>query len=124
MPVVSVILFVPRLFISFISGKEDNSNFLISGKDCQVMADESEIYPYPGVARLFVWKYFGFKKGWTPIKQNLDMDTVNCKLCRKSYSNKGKLKYDSCAPRSDVHTIEKILSNKIVYLRYFLDKNS
>ena len=90
------------------------------------MADESEIYPYPGVARSFVWKYFGFqkKKDGPPSKQNLDMDTVICKLCRKSYSNKGKLKYDSCAPRSHVHTIEKILSNRIVYLRNFLDKNS
>ena len=47
------------------------------------------------------------------------MDTVVCKLCRKSYSYKGKPKCDSCAPRSHVHTIEKILSNKIVYLGYF-----
>lgn len=62
---------------------------------------ESQIYPYPGATRSVVWKYFGFtkKKEGPPSKQNLDMAVVICKLCKKSYANKGKQKNDSFAPR-------------------------
>lgn len=62
---------------------------------------ESQIYPYPGATRSVVWKYFGFtrKKEGPPSKHNLDMAVVICKLCRKSYANKGKQKNDSFAPR-------------------------
>lgn len=62
---------------------------------------ESQIYPYPGETRSVVWKYFGFtkKKEGPPSKQNLDMAVFICKLCRKSYANKGKQKNDSFAPR-------------------------
>lgn len=61
---------------------------------------ESQIYPYPGATRSVVWKYFGFtkKKESPPSKQNLDMAVFICKLCRKSYANKGKQKNDSFAP--------------------------
>lgn len=52
---------------------------------------EKIIYEYPGKAKSDVWKFFGFykKKDGPPIKENLDMSFAVCKVCRKTYANKG-----------------------------------
>lgn len=54
-----------------------------------------ELYPHPGTKlKSDVWKYFGFQKkdkGEPPYKNNLDMSKAFCKLCRKSYTNTGRL---------------------------------
>ncbi|XP_069134524.1 E3 SUMO-protein ligase ZBED1-like [Argopecten irradians] len=54
--------------------------------------DKPTIYPYPGgKARSRVWTHFGFykiKEGG-PSKENLDMTKAICKICRRSYANKG-----------------------------------
>ncbi|XP_045166018.2 E3 SUMO-protein ligase ZBED1-like [Mercenaria mercenaria] len=52
---------------------------------------DTEIFPFPGKVRSTVWAYFGFEKTkqGPPIKENLNMQSVICKLCRKSYVNKG-----------------------------------
>ncbi|XP_060567575.1 E3 SUMO-protein ligase ZBED1-like [Ruditapes philippinarum] len=51
--------------------------------------EDQVLFNYP--TRSIVWKYFGFtKKGLGPaIKANLNMNTAICKLCKKSYANKG-----------------------------------
>ena len=48
----------------------------------------------PSLGRLGLW-YFGFQKikPGPSIKENLNMQTVICKLCRKSYANKGMFSY-------------------------------
>lgn len=56
--------------------------------------NDREIYDYPGGRRKSkVWKTFGFYKSkpGAPTKENLDMTKAICRLCRKSYVNKGKL---------------------------------
>ena len=57
------------------------------------MADGEVIHGYPGKTRSTVWRFFGFKKSQEgpPVKSNLDMNVVICRLCLKSYANKGKL---------------------------------
>ena len=52
----------------------------------------TEIYDYPGgKAKSKVWKVFGFKKikEGPPTRDNLDMSRAFCRLCQKSYVNKG-----------------------------------
>ena len=52
-----------------------------------------EIFNYPGARRKSkVWDTFGFLKvkAGPPTKENLDMDHAICRLCRKSYKNKGR----------------------------------
>ncbi|XP_053374207.1 E3 SUMO-protein ligase ZBED1-like [Mercenaria mercenaria] len=51
---------------------------------------DTEIFPFPGKVRSTVWAYFGFgkTKQGPPIKENLNMQSVICKLCRKLYVNK------------------------------------
>lgn len=54
--------------------------------------DSSVLFDYSGgKARSHVWKYFGFKKrsDGPPTKEHLDMTRATCKLCGKSYVNKG-----------------------------------
>ena len=56
--------------------------------------DQREILPYPGTkSKSEVWKYFGFyrKAVGPPTRQNLDMSRAVCKLCRRTYANKGTL---------------------------------
>ena len=53
---------------------------------------EEEIFNYPGGRRKSkVWNTFGFLKikPGPPTKENLDMSRAICRLCRKSYVNKG-----------------------------------
>lgn len=54
--------------------------------------DLDDLYPYPGVTRSKVWSYFGFRKkrDGPPCKNNLQMETIICKLCKKTYAYKGK----------------------------------
>ena len=54
--------------------------------------EAEEIFNYPGARRKSkVWDTFGFLKvqAGPPTKENLDMDHAICRLCRKSYKNKG-----------------------------------
>jgi hypothetical protein len=52
---------------------------------------EKNIFPYPGKTVSRVWDYFGFQKlnAGPPVKENLDMSKVICKICQKTYANKG-----------------------------------
>jgi hypothetical protein len=52
----------------------------------------SQVFDHPGNKKSIVWKYFGFKKlsEGPASKSNLDLTTAYCKLCGKSYKNKGK----------------------------------
>ena len=57
---------------------------------CLKVTDENDpearkIYPHPGKPRSWVWGYFGFYK----TDNGLDLSTAVCKLCRKTYTNKG-----------------------------------
>ena len=56
--------------------------------------DEFTIYDFPGKrGRSVVWKYFGFikiDKDKPPIKENLHLNHVICRLCKKRYAYKGK----------------------------------
>ena len=52
------------------------------------------IYDFPGrKTKSNVWKYFGFYKlkPGPPSKENLDMSFAVCKICKKTYANKGIL---------------------------------
>lgn len=52
-----------------------------------------EIYPYPGGRKKSkVWDTFGFYKikPGPATKENLDMSQAICRICKKSYVNKGK----------------------------------
>ncbi len=49
---------------------------------------ERKIYDFPGKAKSAVWMRFGFYKDG----DKLDMTKVICKLCKRVYSNNGKLK--------------------------------
>ena len=56
---------------------------------------DAELYPYTGATQSKVWSFFGFRKkgDGPPCKNNLQMDSVICKLCKMSYVNKDKLKF-------------------------------
>ena len=88
---------VRTLDLRFLRSK--GSNYLQGhGKVTNNMAErvsddaEEKLYPYPGKVKSRVWEYFRFRKTQKgpPIKANLDMDTVVCRLCKKTYSNHGK----------------------------------
>lgn len=53
------------------------------------------LFPYPGSkTRSRVWQYFGFKKvdaALPATKENLNMKSATCKICRKEYAFKGRL---------------------------------
>ena len=50
------------------------------------------LFDHPGNSKSIVWKYFGFIKtqDGPANKSTLDMTKAVCKLCRKTYQNKGK----------------------------------
>ena len=60
--------------------------------------EDQEIFAYPGGRKKSrVWKTFGFlKKGPGPAtRENLDMTRALCRICKKSYVNKGKVAHAS-----------------------------
>ena len=54
---------------------------------------DGEFFSFPGKTKSCVWDFFRFRKVWEgpANKSNLDMTTVVCKLCKKTYANKGSV---------------------------------
>ena len=62
-------------------------------KKSEERQEAEEIFNYPGARQKSkVWDTFGFLKvkAGPPTKENLDIDHAICRLCRKSYKNKGR----------------------------------
>lgn len=83
--------------------------------------DFDDLYPYPGATRSKVWSYFGFRKkrDGPPCKNNLQMETIICKLCKKTYAYKGKFSVTSSSTRA----VKDIFNLKINYFSIILFRN-